>query len=483
MEYLHLFNTDEEFRNYRQTNYIEPWVSATLVNGEYRINYNKTLYEILLETPITFEISNSGNIVWKSSNSDFTRTIEYKKNDGEWTSIISNTDGVSIPVVSNDIVQFRGNNTEYGDGTNYCSFGSSTADFNVKGNIMSLIDSTDFSLLDELTNNNTFLFMFRDCATVIDASQLILPVNTLSENCYKGLFYGCTNLVKAPELPATILATSCYQAMFYQSGIINTPILPATIGVENCYRAMFMNCNNLINAAELPIETVGPYCCYRMFYGCVNLKIGPSVLPAIVLSNNCYQDMFNSCQSLITAPALPATTLANACYQGMFSDCRHITSTPDLLATTLVDNCYRSMFKDCINLKSACSLPATTLASYCYAYMFQGCSELINIPSVLPATTLADRSYLCMFRYCADITTAPELPATTLTTYCYQYMFDGCSKLNYIKCLATDISASNCLTSWVSNVSDSGTFIKNSAMNNWTSDANGIPANWTIQNA
>ena len=41
MEYLHLFNTDEEFRNYIQSNYIEPWVSVTLVNGEYRIDYNK----------------------------------------------------------------------------------------------------------------------------------------------------------------------------------------------------------------------------------------------------------------------------------------------------------------------------------------------------------------------------------------------------------------------------------------------------------
>ena len=89
-----------------------------------------------------------------------------------------------------------------------------------------------------------------------------------------------------------------------------------------------------------------------------------------------------------------------------------------------------------------------------------------------------------MFYGCTSLTTAPELPATTLAEYCYNYMFIDCTNLNYIKCLATDISASNCTNNWVYGVqTTSGTFIKNSSMSSWTTGVNGIPSNWTVQDA
>ena len=85
-----------------------------------------------------------------------------------------------------------------------------------------------------------------------------------------------------------------------------------------------------------------------------------------------------------------------------------------------------------------------------------------------------------MFKGCTSLTTAPELPATTLTTYCYQWMFQLCTNLNYIKCLATDISASNCTTGWVNNVASTGTFVKAASMSSWTTGTNGIPEGWTV---
>jgi hypothetical protein len=62
-------------------------------------------------------------------------------------------------------------------------------------------------------------------------------------------------------------------------------------------------------------------------------------------------------------------------------------------------------------------------------------------------------------------------------------MFRGCTKLNYIKCLATDMSATNCTTDWVVNVAPTGTFVKHPDMDNWTTDANGIPSGWDVQDA
>ena len=49
--------------------------------------------------------------------------------------------------------------------------------------------------------------------------------------------------------------------------------------------------------------------------------------------------------------------------------------------------------------------------------------------------------------------------------------------------LATDISASGCLTSWVYNVSPTGTFVKNATMASLPRGTNGIPTNWTVQDA
>lgn len=46
--------------------------------------------------------------------------------------------------------------------------------------------------------------------------------------------------------------------------------------------------------------------------------------------------------------------------------------------------------------------------------------------------------------------------------------------------LATDISASYCLSSWVENVSPTGTFIKNSTAEWDVTGNNGIPSGWTV---
>ena len=128
------------------------------------------------------------------------------------------------------------------------------------------------------------------------------------------------------------------------------------------------------------------------------------------------------------------------------------------------------------------SLPATTLAKACYQGLFQFCSSLTTAPK-LPAITLVNDCYNRMFSGCASLTTAPKLPATTLTNYCYYNMFSGCTNLNYVKCLATDISASNCTTGWLTVVSATGTFVKNSAATWTVTGTDGIPSGWTVETA
>ena len=62
-------------------------------------------------------------------------------------------------------------------------------------------------------------------------------------------------------------------------------------------------------------------------------------------------------------------------------------------------------------------------------------------------------------------------------------MFDNCTSLNYIKCLATDIHARDSLTYWVKGVSSTATFVKNPNMQSWPTGDSGIPSGWTVQDA
>ena len=254
------------------------------------------------------------------------KTILYKLNDGEWTSITSNSRGSapSISVVSGDTIQFKGDNATYSTGSNaYTYFIASGATFTVSGNIMSLIDSTDFATATVLTENYALCSLFKSCTGLTDASKLVLPATTLTLGCYRSLFDRCSNLTSGAELPATTLT-------------------------QDCYRAMLYNCSSLTTAPELPATTLASYCYYNMFY---------------------------NCSSLTTAPALPATTLASSCYASMFSNCTGLTAAPELPATTLAYGCYSNMFLGCTNLNHIKCLATDISASRCTSSWVLGVSS------------------------------------------------------------------------------------------------------------
>ena len=95
---------------------------------------------------------------------------------------------------------------------------------------------------------------------------------------------------------------------------------------ENCYHSMFNGCSNLLSAPELPATKLG-YSPYRaMFSGCTSLVKAPSILPAITIGSWAYTYMFNGCTSLVNAPELPAETLAANCYRNMFASCTSLKS-------------------------------------------------------------------------------------------------------------------------------------------------------------
>ena len=415
-KYLKKFENHSQYESYIATDFVKPNVSICVQEGD--VHYNPFSYT---DEYLTFVAKGSGTFTFMPQSSN---VISYSTDNGTtWTQ------GNSVSINSGDKILWKGTMTplEYGGIGRF----TSTGNFDVQGNAMSLLFGDNFKEQTDLTGKYfTFYNLFSGNTKVVNAENLSLPATTLASNCYNSMFKGCTNLTTAPELPATTLE-------------------------EYCYGCMFQNCTNLTAAPELPATT---------------------------LANYCYQNMFYNCTSLTTAPELPATTLVKSCYNGMFYGCTNLVTAPELPATTLASQCYYYMFQGCTSLTTAPELPAETLASSCYGVMFYGCTSLTTAPE-LPATTLASNCYYSMFYGCTALTTAPELPAKTLNSGCYNNMFSGCTSLNYIKAMFTTAPSATYTANWVSGVSASGTFVKNSAAQWNVSGINGIPNGWTVQTA
>lgn len=378
--------------------------------------------------PLTFTSTGSTEISLCKVGTPYDITLEYKVNDGEWASY---TIGTSIPLNDKDQVSFQagsGGNPKFSSSSypSYYNFKFlGVGKIIASGNIMSLVDQTMETLT--IPDKNYFSYLFYKCTALTTAPDL--PATTIADNCYYEMFSGCTLLTKAPKLPATTLATGCYSGMFVGcTSLSDAHDLPATTLAKGCYGAMFNDCSSLTKAPVLPATTLAVSCYQRMFTGCTSLTKAPK-LPATTLTQSCYRNMFGGCTSLTTVPNLPATTMTDYCYCEMFKGCTSLTSTSVMPATTLATCCYDNMFSGCTSLIKAPELPAVSLAKGCYSKMFEGCTSLITPPSTLPATTMMDDCCWAMFYNCTSLTTSPDLPATTLAAHCYNHMFCGCTSL------------------------------------------------------
>ncbi len=418
-----------------------------------------------------FEALEAGSTVsFKQSSS--LRPVLYYSMDGRKTWKLWNKAALTLEHVG-DTAFFYGTSEKVCDTRSaswqQCSF-QGTGNLKVGGDIMTLVDSK--------TGICQFYGLFMNMTCLSDASELVLPGEWDPDlaNCFYNLFFGCTTLTAAPELPALSLTESCYSYMFHQCTALETaPGLPATTLAPKCYEAMFsdctalthvpqalpaetlqdrcyyymfLNCKSLTDSPELPAGNLAKYCYYGMFEGCSKLAQAPR-LPATIMTEGCYNMMFRYCSSLKEAPQLPSDNLAPHCYDGMFQSCTALTQAPVLNASVMQTGCYNLMFSSCKALTTAPELPSVTLASACYGSMFSNCTSLTAAPA-LPATVLADKCYYNMFYNCSKLTAAPVLPATVMTPHCYEYMFGGCKALKTAPELPAETLAENCYTNMFS---------------------------------
>jgi len=65
-----------------------------------------------------------------------------------------------------------------------------------------------------------------------------------------------------------------------------------------------------------------------------------------------------------------------------------------------------------------------------------------------------------------------------LDVKCYEEMFDGCTKLEYVKASFVTEPSGN-TANWLRNVKSTGTFVKSSQAT-WDNVDAGIPSYWTV---
>lgn len=205
-----------------------------------------------IEKPFYFECLTAGQISFYSDASSSIKTVEYSKDGVNWTSVTSTTSTSTSPKVSmavGDILYIRGNNSCYNDnGSGEFGFYGSTGYYNLGGNIMSLISSTNFQNLTTIPSQYCFnrMFMSMGSADIISAEKLVLPATTLTTRCYEFMFMNRTRMTHGPKIMATTLANYCCQRMFmYCSSLTAAPELPATTLVTGCYSSMFAACTKL----------------------------------------------------------------------------------------------------------------------------------------------------------------------------------------------------------------------------------------------
>lgn len=129
-------------------------------------------------------------------------------------------------------------------------------------------------------------------------------------------------------------------------------ILPWSELTTGCFVRMFFNCTSLTWAPELPATVLAEHCYYNMFRQCTGIKSYLFSLPAMTLKQDCYREIFRGCTNLevVADNLFPATTLAPRCYQQLFADDKKLTRAPELPAETLVSECYKQMFSNCEKL-------------------------------------------------------------------------------------------------------------------------------------
>lgn len=344
---------------------------------------SQTDYSLYENQYMTTAALGSGNITFTMPSkvgTSYLTNVSYRKNGGEWTTTTNSSSEVvvTVSVVANDIIEWKGNGKRLCGGGAYTSasrFGG-TVQFNVYGNAMSMLWGDDFigqTQFPDTARERVMQGLFYQ-SSVVDASNLVLPATHLSNtHAYMGMFSGCTSLVYPPaELPKP----------------------ESSVTLELTYIAMFDGCSSMIRCPDMNWEGALGTCkngtFYKMFYGCTALT--------------------DNIPNKIEVQNYTASTSGYQIFRMMFQGCTHITTIPSLI----IHN-------------NNSTLTGTDNGPFYYA--FYGCTSLVDLSNktlaIENSTNTSGYEFYYTFAACTNIEKSPliRVPETHKATF-YR-MFDG----------------------------------------------------------
>lgn len=471
--------------------------------------------------------------------------VSYRKNKGAWVKTNNSSSEVVITmnVVADDVIEWKGNATCYGGGGVFedCSHWGGTASFNVYGNIMSMLYNDSFR--GKTTYPSTTIratqHMFA-YSLVVDASNLILPATTCYGQAYMSLFDYCTSLIYPPAvLPAPVVKNAMYYNMFRGCTSMTTmPTILATsldpAGTIH-YQSMFSGCTALqYNTNQtIHIDTARYQCCQYMFSGCSSMVNAPNVDCSDIASgaNYAFSGMFKECTNLQTPPErFDVDTVELGIFNVLFENCTSLRYAPIVNIRNVGSNTYGAftrMFTGCTSLTDASGIniyfPENyqwngQLVFYC---MFSSCTNLVHGPSLhingtiitnanqtfnrtfhdcqkmanhdielnydidsnATITTDSNNGNYYIFANCKAMSTSPRMIRPALRDYEFCRAFDGSTKIRDVYVKFNTDTAGNALYLWLTNVGTlSGTRTVHQAgtLSLPTNSASGVPSNWTL---
>ena len=147
-------------------------------------------------------------------------SFSYSTDNGTTWSSFSLSSGQTQTIAtlaSGDTLMMYGTNGTLASAYNYGHYFRGTQDYEISGEISSLVNGSnadDTEIGSGATRSFTFAQLFSGDTHLVSAENLKISSTALPESCFNGTFRSCTKLVKAPELPSTILGKEAYSSMF-----------------------------------------------------------------------------------------------------------------------------------------------------------------------------------------------------------------------------------------------------------------------------
>lgn len=163
------------------------------------------------DMPLAFMAGNNVATVEMTTYGNCRPNLEYSLDEENWNT----WDYSTITLGAGEYVYFRGVNSRIGSSTyDYAKF-STTGTIYVGGNVMSLLDGMAATTSTTINQSYCFYKLFAGSTINLDENiPLKLPATTLASDCYNSMFMGCTSFRGEITLPAKSLPSGCYTSMF-----------------------------------------------------------------------------------------------------------------------------------------------------------------------------------------------------------------------------------------------------------------------------